>query len=363
MRKPLLVVVAIAAVVALVAPQQATATKKQPHLTVLSTDFAAPFNVSVHPGGIFVADGGPGIVARLQYNGDVTPLVTNAIGASGIAKKGSKLAYTTTESDPTTFENTASALNIKGSHATTKANTLRFERNNNPDKVNTYGFAHPTQCQKDVLGPDAQYTGRKDSHAYSVASWRDKWIVADAGSNTLLTVSPNGSHIKTLTVFPPQPAVITEEFVEQNGLPPECFVGSVYGFEPVPTDVEVGKNGMLYVTTLPGGDETPALGARGALWRVNPWNGHATKIVGGFLGATNLAIGNRGQIYVTELFAGRISVVWGNHATPYVDLPGVVAVERGLRNGNLIAGTLDPTFSGPGSVVRVGPQHKVHPVS
>ncbi len=48
---------------------------------------------------------------------------------------------------------------------------------------------------------------------------------------------------------------------------PDCVVGVTYAFEPVPTDVEVGKDGYLYVTTLPGGPESPALGARGSSGR------------------------------------------------------------------------------------------------
>lgn len=342
---------------------QATAKAAQPHLTTLTTDVFAPFNLSVSTRGIYVADGGPGIVSRLRWNGDLTPLVTDAAGTSGVAPRGKLLAYTTTVTDDATFENIASALNIVGPHGTTKANTLRYERRHNPDHVNTYGFANPTQCQVDALGPDAQYAGRKDSHAYSVASWGQKWIVADAGANDLLLVSPKGRHISTLAVLPPQPAVITKAFAKHNGLDPDCFVGSTYGFEPVPTDVEVAPNGTLYVTTLPGGDEGPDLGARGSLWRINPQTGHSTLVATGFAGATNLAIGPDGAKYVTELFAGRIAIVTGKHSHTYVDLPGVVSVEPGNLPGRLIAGTLDPTFQGPGSIVRINARRHLQSVT
>ena len=103
---------------------------------------------------------------------------------------------------------------------------------------------------------------------------------------------------------------------------PDCVVGVTYAFESVPTDVEVGRDGSLYVTTLPGGPESPVLGARGAVWKVNPWTGHARKVAGGFLGATNLAIGKHGTIYVAELFAGQISVVKNGSAKPYLEPPG-----------------------------------------
>ena len=95
--------------------------------------------------------------------------------------------------------------------------------------------------------------GGIDSHAYSVASWGNKWLVADAGGNDLLLVDNKG-HISTLAVLPPQPVIRSPRRAPSTlGVDPECFVGSTYGFEPVPTDVEVGNNGMLYITTLPGG--------------------------------------------------------------------------------------------------------------
>jgi hypothetical protein len=362
----LLAVAATAAALALITPLHADASgAKGPHprLSELSTDVFAPFNTFVDATGIYIADGGANVVSRLSFDGSTqTPLVTDAPGVSGVAKKHKRLAYTTTVTNEETFENTASALNIKSPTGTLRADTLAYENAHNPDQVNTYGFAHPTPCQVEGLGPQAQYTGQIDSHAYSVAAWGNKWIVADAGANDLLLVD-NSGHISTLAVLPPQPAVITAEFAEANDLDPSCFAGSSYGFEPVPTDIEVGNNGMLYITTLPGGPEGPELGARGSLWRLNPESGKLKRLATGFAGATNLAIGKHGRIYVTELFAGKISVVRTGHVSHFVDLPGVVSIERGLRPGRLYAGTLDPTFSGPGSIVRIkyygGPMTRV----
>jgi hypothetical protein len=242
------------------------------------------------------------------------------------------------------------------------ADTLAYEQANNPDSVNTYGIAHPTACQSDLLAPlgGANYTGLIDSHAYSLAAWGHKWLVADAGGNDLLSVDGRGN-ISTVAVFPPQKIKITQAFLDANfppGTDTSCLVGARYGFEPVPTDVEVGRDGFLYVTTLPGGAEDDSLGANGAVWRVNPRTGAVCKIASGFLGATNLAL-SHGKIYVTELFAGRVSLVKGHHARPYVDLPGAVSIEAG-RHGTLYAGTLDPTFQGPGSIVRIGGHGRWH---
>ena len=79
-------------------------------------------------------------------------------------------------------------------------------------------------------------------------------------------------------------------------------------FEPVPTDVEMGPDGMLYVSTLPGGPEDGSLGANGSVYRVDPRSGRATWLAGGMHGATGLAVHGR-DIVVAEMFAGEVSVI------------------------------------------------------
>ena len=358
-RRILALVVSSAAAIAVALPASATAHGDRGHspkVTVLNSEVGAPFNLDVSHKGILVADGGPGLVSKLHRDGSLTTVVPDVTGASGVATSRGILAYTSTTSDPDTNENTASSVEIQyrnGTHV--HADTLAYEQANNPDAVNTYGIAHPTACQSALLAPigGANYTGLIDSHAYSLASWGHKWLLADAGGNDLLAIDGRGN-IRTVAVFPPQRIKITQAFLDEN-FPPDvdtsCLLGATYGFEPVPTDVEVGRDGFLYVTTLPGGAEDDTLGANGAVWRVNPRNGEVKKIASGFLGATNLAL-SHGKIYVTELFAGRVSVVRGHHPRPYVDLPGAVSIEAG-PHGTLYAGTLDPTFQGPGSIVRI----------
>jgi hypothetical protein len=330
---------------------------------VRSTQLAAPFNLAVDHGSVYVADGGLNLVGKLGRNGDIQTIAADQPGASGVArsKDGRRLAFTTTVTNFDTFENTASGLNIWGPRGSrVYADTHAFEVANNPDSVNRYGVANPSQCVVDALTAaqfPVDYTGQVDSHAYSVARWGHSWVVADAGANALFRVKNDGS-ISTLAVLPPQPATITAEMAAALGLP-ACVAGVTYAFEPVPTDVEVGRDGWLYVTTLPGGPEGPVLGARGAVWKVNPWTGAARKLAGGFLGATNLALGSHGDIYVAELFAGQISVVKHGTAKPYLSLPGVVAVEAG-DNGTLWAATLgneDPPA--PGTIVQIK-NGKVH---
>jgi sugar lactone lactonase YvrE len=124
---------------------------------------------------------------------------------------------------------------------------------------------------------------------------------------------------------------------------PPCVVGGKFVAEPVPTDVEVGPRGKLYVSTLPGGPEDPSFGARGSVYEVNPWNGRWKQVATGFAGATNLAVTPWGTIYVSELFGNQISKVVGNHGVPLVSVPSPAGLE--WFHGKLVAG-IDAFASG-----------------
>ncbi|MDQ4212630.1 ScyD/ScyE family protein [Microbacterium capsulatum] len=309
-----------------------------------------PFSIAVDGPRVLIADGGTGTVGQLQPDGSITPVVTGVDGVAGVAVRGKWLAYTSTHTDFDTFTNTASGLNIRTPQGTTVyADTHAFERANNPDQINTYGVASADPCVQAVLGP--QYTGGVDSHAYNVASWNGRWIVADAGANALLTVDDAGT-VSTLAVLPPQPAEITAEVVAALGMP-DCVAGVTYAFEPVPTDVEVGADGMLYVTTLPGGPESAALGARGSVYRVDPNTGVSGRVATGFLGATNLAIGKNGEIYVTELFGGQVSVLRGGVVSPFAALPGAVSVATGANGRVWVATMANEDPAAPGTIVSI----------
>jgi hypothetical protein len=311
-----------------------------PTASLVSDDLAAPFNIAFNGRGVYVADGGLNQVVRVRRDGTLKTIVDGATGTSGLAfsKDGRYLAYTTTESGEPPPEGPppiiASALNIKKRHkAPIKADTLAYEQANNPDQHVHYGVRNPPQCLKDALGDQASYKGLVDSHAYSVARYKNKWVVADAGGNDLLWVTNRGK-ISTLAVLPSQPLKITPENASAQGIPKDCAVGRTYKYEAVPTDVEVGRDGYLYVTTLPGGPEDASLGATG------------------FAGATNLAIGKHGKIFVAELFGGQISVIKHGKAHKYLSLPGVVAVETD-RYGALWAATLGDPPSTPGTLVKI----------
>ncbi len=361
MKKQQLLAAAGVAILASTAGPPAALAAPAPSVQVVSSAFGAPFNLELARGGVLVADGFPGSVSRLNNAGHLSPVDSAVPGASGVAMKrwGGKrlIAYTTTDGDETSIS--ASGLIIKPRKGrSTMADTLAYETAHNPDSAVSYGLKHPTQCQTDTLesvGFPVSYTGQVDSHAYSVAAVHKGWVVADAGANALFRVSGKGK-VSTLAVLPAQPAPITQAAADAFGLD-DCVVGETYAFESVPTDVEVGKDGWLYVTTLPGGPEDASLGARGSVYKVDPHTGASKRIATGFLGATNLALQD-GHIFVSELFANRISMVHRGGVKPVVDLPGAVSVEAG-RGHTLWAGTVDLATGGPGTVVRIkGADHR-----
>ncbi|RMB60253.1 ScyD/ScyE family protein [Tessaracoccus antarcticus] len=326
------------------------------HTTVVSTALAAPFNLEVTSRGILVADGGLNLIGKVARHGSITTLAKDQPGASGVAlsRNGRTMAFTTTVSDPGSFINTESGLNIWGPRGhKTYVDTHAFEVKNNPDKVIHYGVKNPSKCVTDALtaaGLPVTYTGEVDSHAYSVAAYGDGWVVADAGANVVWKVDRRG-RLSTLAVLPAQPLKITAEQAGALGLP-ACVVGITYNFESVPTDVEVGRDGALYVTTLPGGPESPVLGARGSVYRLNANGKHLKTVATGFLGATNLALAPNGDIYVAELFGGKISVVHHGKVSTFLELPGVVAVETCGRS--VWAATLgDEESQAPGTIVEI----------
>lgn len=360
-RRTLAVVAAstIALVGASGAGAQAATAARAPKVVTLTDRVLAPFQLAARGTTVYVADGFTRKVSLIERNGRLTTVGSQPGGqmvdVAGVAlsRTGRTVAWTSTD-----FEEGESWLTLTRPDVGTQRFSLSdHEKKDNPDGDVHYGIKKPTKCQTDAfkkIGMEASYTGIKDSHPYSVTQWSDYWVVADAGANALLKVDRNG-RVSTLAVLPAQPVKITRAMAAMSGLP-TCVVGATYAFEPVPTDVEEGPYGMLYVTTLPGGPEDPSAGARGSVYRVDPFTGESTRLATGFAGATNLAIGPNRTIYVAELFAGRISTVSKGKPKPYVNLKGALAVE--VSGDHLYASAMAPMDkagnpSGKGRVVEI----------
>jgi hypothetical protein len=321
---------------------------------VLVEGLGAPLHVSDAGGGKLLVsqsstaeDAPVGKISLVDRKGNVTDLVTEADSFTGGAEAGPFGTVLYLSSGPA-----GALLKLRMPNGTTRtlADLGAYEARENPDQINSYGFQGLDQSCIDQLPPDqglAPYTGLVDSNPYELALTPFGVLVADAAGNTLLHVSWTG-RIRTVAVLPPRGEVAPPEVVEALGLP-ECVTGATFNFEPVPTDVEFGKHGSLFVSSLPGGPEDDSLGARGGVFRVNPWNGSSELVATGFLGATNLAVAPNGTIYVTELFGNRLSKVVDGGPAPVADLPSPAAVE--WSRGRLLVTT--DVFSDSGKIVEL----------
>jgi hypothetical protein len=217
------------------------------------------------------------------------------------------------------------------------ADLWAFEKNRNPDGDVVYGLRGlPQDCEVDE---DFQpYNGIVESHPYATTQVGRRTFIADAAGNDIVKYGRSG-RLSTVAVLPAQPVTVTEEMAGMFGFP-ECAVGLKYYFEPVPTDVEKGPDGKLYVTTLPGGPEDPSLGARASVYRIDPKTAKTKKVASGLLSATGLAVGGNGTLFVSELFNGRIAKVKAGSTQPTTFLKTVLPGDVELRsNGDLYATT------------------------
>jgi hypothetical protein len=373
---------ALAAAVVTATPATASASHgRDPGLrlgptTTLSSGLVSPLSLEVdRSGDVLVSQNFAGTLERITTNGVRTTVATAPAGQEIGAVSSRRDTVYYAQNDQPNGVGKLMALRT-GSAPRQLADLAAYEASRNPDRVNRYGFRGlPAACaaQIDPTGPTgpATYRGIVDSHPYASLALRDGVYVADAGGNDVLRVGYDG-RVSTVAVLPAQaPIRVTAPVATELGLP-SCTVGYGYAFEPVPTDVEQGPDGWLYVSTLPGGPEDASLGARGSVYRVSPWNGAVQRVATGFVGATDLAVDQRtGTLFVAELFggatgAGQVSVVapWSGRVTATFPLTSPGAVE--LRNGSLYA-TVDafvPDATGApqpiGKVVRAAVLDRSH---
>lgn len=314
----------------------------------LSPEVQGPFQIALRRHTVFYTDGFVGTLNKITSRGP--RVVANIPGIAGVefTRDGKTMAVASGDG-PT------SQVKIKRrGYRALVVPTGSYEESVNPDQSNTYGVrAGGNRCAnkwlKDASGsPHATYRGQVDSHPYQLARLsHGSWAVAEAGGNAILRISRRGQ-ISTIAVLPPQPITFTRAQAEALGAP-DCVIGVTYAFEPVPTDVERGAHGSLWVSTLPGGPEDPSLGARGSVYQISS-TGVVRRIATGFLGATNLAVAG-GHIYVAELFNGQVTRIGrgGRSAAVKIDTP--LSVEATSRH--LYIGTLATGPGSPGKIVQV----------
>jgi hypothetical protein len=333
----------------------------------IATGLATPLGLAVGDNGtLYVSQTFAGVLSSINRRGRVADIAYSPdpnAGISGVATDRRRgVLFTVAGYDPSNDDYIGLVQRYKlRDKVTTVGDPGTHEETSNPDQDNRYGFTDlDPDCAASVppeIGGDP-IPGVVDSNAYALTVlWNGKIVVADAGGNDLVLIDRHGN-ASTLAVFPPQPVTVPDaETAAAFGLP-DCVVGHAYGFEPVPTDVEVGRDGMLYVSLLPGGPEDASAGARGKVVRVDPRTGAVEDVASGFVGAVDLAVTDDGTIYVAELFAGRVSKVVGSAPETVVELnePGAIEYWRGDLFVTMNALSFDEQTGAPlGAVVKLTP--------
>lgn len=324
----------------------------------IAEGFAGPLGLAVGDDGtIYVAEAFSGRLTSIDKHGGRHTLVDqagNEIAGVDATGRGT-VVYTQTLFDGNAGEEAppldAMLAGVRPNGRTRViASTHEHEEATNPDGDLAYGFQGVGQACLDTIPPEYEipppYTGIVESHPYAVAIVDDGWIVADAAGNTILHVDHRGN-VSTVAVLPPLASVITADVQAMFGFD-DCLVGTTYWGEAVPTDVEVGPDGDLWVTSLPGG---PGLPGTGSLWRVDPTSGDVEMVTAGLSDAVDLAIADDGTVFVAELFQDRISTVVDGVVAPFAEVPLPAAIEFG-PDGQLYA-AIDAF--GNGAVVTITP--------
>jgi hypothetical protein len=292
----------------------------KPPATITRADgLLSPLSLAAGRHGLFMTQNFAGLLNKVQSRGD-----PKALYGSGGPEVGSVSLY----EDTVYFSEGGGGVDgqpnmqwIKSlgnrSQATPRkiADVAAYEATRNPDGWVTYGFreVRDKQCLDRIpAGMPAKYKGQVDSHPYATAATELSIYVADAGANAILKVDKRSRRVSTVAVLPAASFRVSAVLAAGMGLP-DCVVGERYYLEPVPTDVELGRNGWLYVTSLPGGPEDGSLGALGRVFKVHSETGKVMQVASGFSGATNLAVSSREDIYVAEMFGNKISVVKTGH--------------------------------------------------
>jgi sugar lactone lactonase YvrE len=181
-----------------------------------------------------------------------------------------------------------------------------------------------------------------DANPYGVLALPGEQWVVDAGSNTIDRVDRNGN-VRVEAFFPNPPSS-----------------------DAVPTCVDQGPDGALYIGELTGGGNTPGA-AR--VWRYAPGSGHPTIWATGLTAVTGCGFGADGNFYAVEF-----STLGLDNAAPGTG--ALVRVPAGSSSPTVVTGGLSfpngfaagadgslyfsnwsvaPVFAGLGSVLKVTP--------
>jgi hypothetical protein len=353
--RPVLAATAALAVAGgLAGPATAAATPSaKPTVTPVATKLVAPLSVAVAPDGTrYFSDNFAGLLYKQTPGAAPTVIFKGPRKAEvgAVSAVGGQLRFAVSQGD-----------NEKGAVYTLDAagapvqigDTGKAEKKQNPDGRYHYGFRSlPKSCHLDPQMP-IQTWGAVETHPYASTVVNGTTYVADAGANAVFAFAPDGS-VRSFMV-PAAVAKVTRTAAENLGLP-KCAIGEKFALEAVPTDIEAGPDGALYVTSLPGGPEDGSFGAQGRVLKLNPATGKMRTVVRHLVSPTGLAVDTNGDMYVAQLFPSLISKVkaGSSRAKPFaqVTLPADVEVVPG---GLVATANALPGKKPKGQVVTITP--------
>lgn len=371
MRKQIGVGVAVLALVGVSAPS-ASADE------VLADNLTSPLGFAVADDGtLYVAEAFAGLLTEIKPNGDRSEIASAppGSGTAGVALAKNGDVYYTLSLPPEQGGAPDAGLAVAHPDGSTEvlASLADYEAANNPDAGNTYGILEDGKCYNSVdalsrfLGPP-RYNGVVESNPYAVADeGYGSVVVADAAGNSIVRVVRG--KVSTVAVLPPINQKLSRQTLrsevrrinrqlERQGKDPipadslDSCIGEKYAANPVPTDVEFGPDGSLYVSTLPG---FPENAGAAKVFKVNPSTGAYTVVARGLTGATDLAVADDGTIYVSELFAFNVAEIAPGSKTAtdgtFVECPTAVEIDSA---GDVLVAHGGLCGPAPGEIIRLG---------
>ena len=325
----------------------------KPTVTPVATKLLSPLSVAVAPDGTrYFSDNFAGVLYK-QTPGAAPTVVFQGpkraeVGA--VSAVGGQLRFAVSQGD--NEQGRVYTLDATGAPVQV-GDTGKAEKKQNPDGRYHYGFRNlPGSCLLDPQMP-TQTWGLRETHPYASTVVNGTTYVADAGANAVFAFGADGS-VRSFMV----PAAVVEvtKTAAENLHLPKCAIGRKFALEAVPTDIEAGPDGSLYVTSLPGGPEDGSFGAAGRVLKLNPATGKVRTVVRHLVSPTGLAVDTNGDLYVAQLFAGVVSKVkaGSTRAKPFAEvrLPGDVEVVPG---GLVATANALPGKKPKGQVVTIAP--------
>lgn len=346
------VLTSVAAAVTLIVTAISPAQAAEPE--TVTDGLITPLSLAVGDDGtVFVSQNFAGMLTEVAPGGAPSVIYTDPAGSEvgAVSADGDDVVFATTGG--TGKKPTADLWRLGGSGDPERlANLYRFEKRNNPDAGRTYGILNAGRdCLKKVPAFVRPYRGIVESHPYATALGDGVTYVADAAGNSIVEVADGGG-VSAVATLPATKVTLTRAMKRELDLP-RCVVGKTYRAEGVPTDVEMGPYGNLYVTSLPGapGEGLPT----GRVYRVDPATGSVENLGGGLVSPTGLAIADNGDAYVAQLFAGSIlKIPFGGAPEMFAEVafPGDVELVDGFVYATGTDLTNDGTTPPAGTVLR-----------